>query len=232
MGDFDMEKFKRYAIYYAPEPGALADFAAAWLGWDPVLGVVVAHPDLPGLPCPVAQITEAPRKYGFHGTLKPPFRLSGPLEALIADLEAYGRTQAPVVLDGLRLSQIGRFLALTPTGDLAPLERLAGEVVSALDAHRAPAGEAELARRRAAGLTPRQEALLAKWGYPYVMEEFKFHLTLSGKLTKEEAVATKDALAPILAPLLPTPFVIRDLCLFGEADDGRFHLVHRYTLSG
>lgn len=227
-----MENFKRYAVYYAPEPGALANFAAAWLGWDPVLGVEVGHPDVPDLPFPVAQITETPRKYGFHGTLKPPFRLSGPLGALIADLEAFGRTHPPVVLDGLRLNQIGRFLALTPTGDLTSLERLAGNVVSALDAHRAPAGEAELARRRAAGLTSRQEVLLAEWGYPYVMEEFKFHLTLSGKLTEDEAAATKTALAPILAPLLPTPFVIRDLCLFGEADDGRFHLVHRYTLSG
>ncbi len=232
MRDFGVGDFKRYAVYYAPEPGALADFAAAWLGWDPVLGAEVAPPDLSGLTLPVAQITETPRKYGFHGTLKPPFRLTGPLEALITDLEAFGRTHAPVVLDGLRLNQIGRFLALTPTGDLTPLERLAGDVVSALDAHRAPASEAELARRRAAGLTPRQEALLAEWGYPYVMEEFKFHLTLSGKLTDDEAAATKAALAPVIAPLLPTPFVIRDLCLFGEAEDGRFHLIHRYTLSG
>ena len=82
------------------------------------------------------------------------------------------------------------------------------------------------------GLTERQSAYLDQWGYPYVMEEFKFHLTLSGQLSEDEAEATQAALAPILTPLLPSPFVISDLCLFGEAQNGRFHLIHRYTLSG
>ncbi|MGL6208804.1 MAG: DUF1045 domain-containing protein, partial [Paracoccaceae bacterium] len=66
----------RYAIYYAPETGDLADFTAAWLGWDPVLGQAVPHPQIEGRPHAVADLTATPRKYGFHGTIKPPFHLA------------------------------------------------------------------------------------------------------------------------------------------------------------
>ena len=227
-----MHDFSRYAIYYAPQPGPLAEFAAAWLGWDPARGALVPHPALPGLPRPVAEITEAPRKYGFHGTLKPPMRLTGSAEALQADLGALAARLAPVTLPGLALTRIGSFLALTPLGDATPLARLAAEVVEALDPHRAPPSDAELERRRRSRLSPAQEANLARWGYPYVMEEFKFHLTLTGKLAFGEAEQVAETLQPVLAPLLPQPFDICDLCLFGEAEDGRFHLVHRYALTG
>ena len=83
-----MPVFTRFAVYYAPEPGPLADFGAAWLGWDATAGSARAHPDIAGLPRPVAEITQTPRKYGFHGTVKPPFRLApgSTPEALAADL--------------------------------------------------------------------------------------------------------------------------------------------------
>ena len=57
-----MPRFARYAVYYTPEPGPLADFGAAWLGWDIATGAEVAHPDLPGLPRPVTELTATPRK--------------------------------------------------------------------------------------------------------------------------------------------------------------------------
>ncbi|MBE9635314.1 DUF1045 domain-containing protein [Salipiger mangrovisoli] len=227
-----MHDYSRYAIYVAPPPGPLAEFAAAWLGWDPARGAFVAHPPLPGLPRPIAEITETPRKYGFHGTLKPPMRLTGDIKALQADLAALAARLKPVTLSGLALTRIGSFLALTIEGDATPLARLAAEVVETLDPHRAPPSEAELERRRRARLSPAQEDNLARWGYPYVMAEFKFHLTLTGKLAFGEAEQVAEVLAPVLAPLLPQPFEVRDLCLFGEAEDGRFHLLHRYALTG
>ncbi|WP_434289044.1 DUF1045 domain-containing protein [Celeribacter sp. SCSIO 80788] len=227
-----MDEFKRYAVYYAPAPGPFAEFCAQWLGWDAFEGIELPHPALEGLPAPIREITEAPRKYGFHGTLKPPFRLTGTRAELMADLAGFAAAHKPIEMEGLALTRIGGFLALTPMGDLTPLEVLAGEIVATLDPHRAQPSETELARRRSAGLSERQNALLTQWGYPYVMEEFKFHLTLTGKLSIEEAETVKAALGPVLAPLLPTPFRIEDLCLFGEAEDGRFHLLHRYTLSG
>lgn len=229
-----MEKFKRYAVYYAPEPGPFAEFAAAWLGWDAESGCERSHPAVDGLPLSVADITATPRKYGFHGTVKPPFRLADGVTAagLASELQALASQLAPVTLEGLELSRLGRFLALTPRGDQTALAKLAAEVVERLDHYRRPPTEAELQKRRGAGLSDRQEANLMAWGYPYVMEEFRFHLTMSGKLSKSEAETVRDILEPVLAPLLPSPFLVCDLCLFGEADDGRFHLIHRYALSG
>ncbi len=227
-----MPEYTRFAVYYAPPPGPFADFCASWLGWDAGRGAPCAHPHIAGLPRPVAEITQTPRKYGFHGTIKPPFRPTGTRAALERDLAALAARLAPVQMPGLALSRLGAFLALTPTGDTGPLSRLAGECVRALDAHRAPPTPDEIARRRAARLSPSQEANLDRWGYPYVMEDFRFHLTLTGRLPPAQADATQNALAPVLRPLLPEPFRVDALCLFGESCDGRFHLLHRYALSG
>jgi putative phosphonate metabolism protein len=227
-------EFKRYAVYYTPPPGPLAEFGAAWLGWNAANGERPSPPDVPGLPLPRSEITETPRKYGLHATIKPPFRLAPGQtpEALESALAGLCAQQGPVALDGLEIAQLGRFLALVPQGDTARLGALAALAVESLDAFRAPPGEAELARRRAGGLSPAQDALLEKWGYPYVMEEFRFHITLTGKLPKAQAARVRDALAPHLAPLLPRPFVIDALSLVGEDDNGLFHLIHRYTLAG
>ena len=114
-----MDGFTRYALYYAPPPGPLADFGAAWLGWDPRGGRKVARTSLPGLPMPVARITKAPHRYGLHGTLKPPFRLAPGFDVseLHNAVEALASSLEPVLLDGLRPGRIDGFLALLPDGD-------------------------------------------------------------------------------------------------------------------
>jgi putative phosphonate metabolism protein len=224
-----MEKMKRYAVYYAPEPGRFAKAAAGWLGWDPALGQAVAQPDL-GVN--LAALTADPRKYGFHGTLKPPFRLRDGVtpDDLSAAVAALAGTLAPVRLEGLQLHALDGFLALTPTGDTAALEALAARVVTDLEPWRAGLTEAEVARRRPDRLTPRQRDLLAQFGYPYVLEQFRFHLTLSSHLTQ----VNRDSLMPLAAahftPHLPQPFLVSELCLFGEDGDGFFHILHRYPL--
>jgi hypothetical protein len=222
-----LRQFKRHAVYYAPEPGAFADAAAAWLGWDPVAGQSVAQPNLP---VDLSKLTEEPRKYGFHGTIKAPFRPAADPTTLSQALEDLARTLTPVRMPGLQLVFIDRFLALTPLGDLTPLLALAATVVQSLDPLRAPLTAAEIARRHPDRLTDRQRVLLDLYGYPYVMEQFQFHLTLSGPLT----TADQNALLPLarqhFTPCLPAPFVLRDLCLFGEAEDGRFHLLKRCKL--
>lgn len=81
-------------------------------------------------------------------------------------------------------------------------------------------------------MTPRQRELLSAWGYPFVMEEFRFHLTLSDNLPESEAAELAARLDPWLAPDLPRPFAIEDLCLFGEDAAGRFHLLERHALTG
>lgn len=221
--------YARYAIYYVPPDGPLAHFGAAWLGWDVIGGCEVLQPDLPGL----HDVTMTPRKYGFHGTLKPPFRAietatPEDLDKAAADLAA---SVAPATCEGLELTALGHFLALTPRGDVDRLRQLAEACVRALDSLRTPPTEAELARRRKAGLSARQEALLREWGYPYVFEEFRFHLTLSGRLPEDEMTHWEDTLRRNL-PKLPEPFLVDQIALCGEREDGRFELIQRYALSG
>ncbi len=224
-------KFDRYAIYYTPQ-GTLAEAGAAWLGWDVARGQTVAHPSVPGLD--VATLAETPRKYGLHATIKPPFVLAEGVMAddLQAAFKALCTQLAPVMLDGLTLSPMGRFLALTPEGDTTALNAMAAEVVRGLDPFRAPPAEADLARRRQASLTPAQEANLIQWGYPYVMDAFRFHITLTSKLPKADLPQITAALTPYITPHLPQPFILDSLTLVGQAKDGMFHEVHRATLSG
>ncbi len=226
--------FTRYAIYYTPAPGPLADFGAAWLGWDADAGRSVPHPQVPDLPAPVEEITATPRKYGLHATIKPPFRAAPDTspDEIEAALAGFCAGRGPVVLDGLDLAQLGRFLALRPRGSETALNAMAAEAVRGLDAFRAPLTDPEIARRRAAGLSPAQDALLLRYGYPFVMEEFRFHITLTGKLPKAQARQTAKALAPHLAPLLPAPFTIDGLSLMGEDEAGRFHVISRHAFTG
>lgn len=228
-----MEQMKRYAIYYAPPAGPWADWAAAWLGWDAGQGADARHPEVAGLPRDVAELTATPRKYGFHATLKPPFRLADgqSADALHQACAAMAAKTAPVTLDGLRLSRLGGFLALTPEGDVTALGALAARCVADLDSFRAPPTEAEIARRNPAALNAHQGALLDLWGYPWVMDQFRFHMTLTGDVPEAEAEAVRAVLAPIVAPLVPGPLVIDQVCLFGEDAGGRFHILHRYALS-
>ena len=225
-----MDKMTRYAVYYAPEEGGFAQAAAAWLGWDPATGRAVEQPDL-GLD--LAAMTADPRKYGFHGTIKPPFRLAqgARVDDLLAAMAQMAQTLPAVTMPGLHMLDIEGFLALIPQGDQTSLSDLAARVVADLDPLRAPLTEAEIARRRPDRLTPRQRDLLDLYGYPYVMEEFRFHLTLSNHLSPEDHAALLPLAKAHFAPHLPQPFRISALCLFGEAEDGRFHLLHRTALA-
>lgn len=220
--------YTRFAIYYMPPAGPLATFGAEWLGWDVITGSAASLPDVPGLD----DITMTPRKYGFHGTLKPPFRLvdGTDQEGLQQAVAKMAVDCAPAQCDGLALTGLGRFLALTPMGDSTEIARVAATCVEALDAFRAPPSDAELARRRQANLSARQDALLQRWGYPYVMEEFQFHLTLTGRLPADMLAQWTDTLRAHL-PALPTPFVMDEVALVGERQDGKFELIQRYTLA-
>ncbi|MBW4707198.1 DUF1045 domain-containing protein [Roseobacter sp. YSTF-M11] len=217
-------KFARYGIYYTPAPGAFADAGAAWLGWDVARGQAVGAPD--------DAITRRPRKYGFHGTIKPPFRLvPGTGEgALASELAQLCHRLEPVVLDGLTLSKIGSFLALTPVGDVRALATMAAEVVRGLDAFRAPPDPAELEKRRQSNLSPLQEKYLKDWGYPYVMDAFRFHMTLSGPLPAARRDAVLAQATKHFLDIPPRPFVIDSLTLVGEDEDGKFREISRYTL--
>lgn len=226
-----MQVFKRYAIYHAPPPDTpLGRFGADWLGWDLDAAAVPPARGFPALPLPRAEITAQPRRYGFHATLKAPFRLAPGTEpdALAETMAAVAAAHCALTVP-LRLVVIGRFLALVPVARAPSLERLAQDCVVAPDRFRAAPGEAELARRREPGLSPQEEAHLRRWGYPHVLDTYRFHLTLTGSLCAAEREQIREALDAMLGP---TPVLrLGDIGIFGERNDGFFQKVHRFRLN-
>lgn len=202
----------RYALYWAPG-GALGDAGADWLGWDLRRGRA-----LPGrIEAPTA------RRYGFHATLKPPFRLrEGTAEAeLLARARQVAAGLKPVSLGRLTLARLGSFMALVPE-TAAGIGSIADAFVEGLDGFRAPPSGAELARRRAGGLSERQDHLLACWGYPHVFDEFHPHLTLSGPDAPGDVEARAVA---HFRPFLDEDTRLDGVSLVGEGPDGLFRLI-------
>ena len=226
----------RYAIYWAPPKGSdLARFGAEWLGWDAEAGTHPPRSDPPGLPIPAAEITAAPRRYGFHATVKPPFRLAGGTDpaGLRAAFHDFAAGQAPFLAPPLALSGKHGFLALRFSAPAPGMAVLAAQAVEALDRFRAPPSAEELDRRRARPLPPEAEANLTRWGYPWVMGLFDFHLTLSGALPPDHLAAVSAALDAPTAPFRAAPLAVEELCLFGDPGGGApFRLLDRARLGG
>lgn len=130
------------------------------------------------------QVTQEPRRYGWHATLKAPFRLAEghDLDSVMAGVQTICRGRAPFELSPLRVTRMGNFLGLRPQPQPSALVQLAADCVRQLQPLAAPLGDSELTRRRRAGLTPEQDALLQAWGYPWVFQHFRFHLSLTGPL--------------------------------------------------
>lgn len=225
-----MNDFKRYGIYMVPD-GAFFAAGSAWLGWDSETGTRAPHPQVPDLPAPVDVLSATPRKYGFHGTIKPPFRLAEgqTRDGLERTLAGFCARQSPVVIPRLEVRRLGRFVAIAPATPVPDLAQLAADAVRTLDPFRAPPTQTELARRRKSSLNERQEQLLAQWGYPYVMDEFRFHITLTGPT--DQAEAAKRALVAHFDKLIPCPLHIDTLALMGEDESGMFHVIRRVSLT-
>lgn len=174
----------RYAIYFTPQPGSeLARFGAGILGYDPFDRKDVAHADLPGISAAeLVAVTEAPRRYGFHATLVAPFYLGGTEDDALEALARFCDLARPVAVGPLKVQAIKDFIALTPAVTSGSLDELARCCVEYFDPLRRTLGAEDFARRNNGNLSSRQRAYLERWGYPYVFEEFRFHMTLTGAL--------------------------------------------------
>ena len=212
----------RAAIYWAPEvTDPLHALGSAWLGRDAETAAPVTQPDLPG----IAELTADARGYGLHATLKPPFRLAQPYPALRDAVAALAARTRRFILPPLAVMDLKGFWALRETAPCPALHALADDCVAALDAFRAPPGEAELARRRRAGLTAAREAMLTRWGYPYVMAEWQFHITLTRRLTAEENAVILPAMLAHFGAMPAVPRRVTELCLFTQAAPGAPFLI-------
>ena len=194
----------RYAIYFAPAPDSpFWRFGSAWLGRDAGLGIPLQRPALSGDAftdwddAALETLTASPRNYGFHATLKPPFRLAEgqAVESLIQAAEGFARSQQVFDCPAVGVAPLGHFIAFRMMEPCQVMAGLAEACVKTFEPFRAPLNAAELEKRHAADLTPRQSALTAEWGYPYVFEEFRFHMTLTGAIAD---AAVRERLAASL----------------------------------
>jgi putative phosphonate metabolism protein len=217
---------RRYAIYYVPPAAsALWRLGSALLGYDSVTGREVPFPSHPWYVSPTVRAwTEEPRRYGFHGTLVAPFEPAiGVGLADVADaVRRLVRGRPPFLLPRLEVRAVRQFVALVSTAPCPALDALAGDLVGGLDRLRAPPSDADRARRLASPLTARQRELLDLWGYPYVLDEFSFHITLTTWLPAGEVERARQALDELHAPLAG-PVEVADVALLEQpARDQRF----------
>jgi hypothetical protein len=176
----------RAAIYAAPHPDdPLWAFGSTTLGYDAARGALVSRPPpLRLTPERWDELTAEPRRYGFHATLKAPFRLSAGigLKRLSEAISRFCEGRRAVAPFPLEVRAIGEFLALVPASAPEDLAPLAASVVTNFDGFRAGLSQAERERRLPAKLSARQAGYLERFGYPYVLEEFRFHMSLTGKV--------------------------------------------------
>ncbi|MGY1553159.1 DUF1045 domain-containing protein [Microbacterium sp. A588] len=212
----------RYAVYGVPglDPGAptvAVQLRAAVEDW------YAQHPE----------ITPDARRYGFHATLKAPFALADGVT--IADLEAavsaFAAGRHPVVLPAVQPLTIGSFRALVPTGDTAEVDALAQDIVRTFEPYRAPLTADDIARRRPERLTPRQREILDEVGYPFALDEFRVHLTLTDALDAAGAAGIDHAIAGHFAAFAGADIPLTALAVFIEPDRGApfgIHSIHPF----
>jgi putative phosphonate metabolism protein len=227
-----MASYPRYALYCAPAPGSALDrFGAEMLGYDAYHGSDLPFPE--GLPPDWRAVTQDPRKYGFHGTLKAPIALAeGKTEAaLVGACEAFADTPRQIPVMEPVIDSISGFIAMIPAKPSAELQQLAADVTRDFDSFRAPLTPQDRTRRNPERLTSRQVEYLDRWGYPYVMEEFRFHMTLTGRLE----AARREVVVPMLrerfAAIRLATLAVDRLALFRQDDAAsRFRIIAHWPL--
>jgi putative phosphonate metabolism protein len=221
----------RYAIHYAPGPDTLFHaLGSNWLGRDAWTGEAASQPAIGT----IADLTDEPRRYGFHATLKAPFQLARTKNR--KDLSDFAREfasrHAPVMLPRLRLAVLDGFLALIPDAETDRLHELAACCVMDFDGFRGPLHQEEIARRTRSGLNLRQNRLLLNWGYPHVLDQFRLHMTLTNKLEARDMGRLKAEAEMHFTPVIGVPLLLDAITIFSEATAGApFCAEERFTLT-
>jgi putative phosphonate metabolism protein len=215
---------ERFALYYAPSvTDPLWVRAAQWLGRD-AAGEAAMTAEIPGVDAARRmEVSESARRYGFHATLKAPMALAGNAtqDALTDALQDFALDVAQVEIGRLTVASIDGFVALVPEHESEALTALAADVVERFDRFRAPLAAAEREKRvRNGHLTPRQVELLDRFGYPYVLEEFRFHMTLTDRLVDADRAQMMAAARAWFAPTLDKSYMLECIAIFREPSPG------------
>ncbi len=226
----------RYAVYWSPRPEErLKQLADAWLGRDPDRDVRVSFPVVEGVtPERLMEITAFPRRYGFHATLKAPFALAPGMEAagLLGDAEAFAANQRPFHVR-LEVGAVDGYVALVLAEPARAMEELAAACVREFEAFRAPLTDEERRHRQPERLSERERGHLERWGYPWVFEDFRFHMTLAGPLEPDELPIVRRILGHAFGPLLAQPVRVDQIALFTQTHRiAPFRVVDRFPFRG
>ena len=230
-----MSDYPRYAIYYAAVSGSDLDrFGARLLGYDAFAGDDLPFPEDVTRAAPDwRELTADPRKYGFHATLQAPFSLAPDkteAELFVACSTFAAAPRAVPVIKPV-VGSISGFIAVIPVEPPRELIRLAADCVTAFDSFRAPLTETDRARRNPSRLTSAQREHLERWGYPYVMDDFRFHMTLTGRLGSERHEPVLAMLQARFAALGLATLAIDRIAVFRqERTDSRFRIVGEWEL--
>ena len=225
----------RFAIYLAAPPESpLERFGTTWLGRHHRTGETLEQPAVPGItPERLRALTASPRRYGFHGTLKAPFRLRDgrAATALHEAASAFAAARCTFTLPPLVIADLEGFLAFIPAEPAPPLDDLAADAVRAFEPFRAPLTAEERARRPLDRLSERQRQQLETYGYPYVFADFAFHMTLTERLPEAEKAILLPHLQTIGRPLETAPFTVDAIAIYEEPAPGAaFRMTGRFPL--
>jgi putative phosphonate metabolism protein len=231
-----MTGLSRYAIYFAAgSNSALSRFGAELLGYDAHTGNELPFPNDTLHAAPDwRDITADPRKYGFHGTLKAPMALApGKTEAeLLAACATFADEARTIPVIRPIVDSISGFIAVTPAEPVDALQELAADCVRAFDSFRPAMTAEDRGRRKPEKLSERQRDYLDRWGYPYVMEEFRFHMTLTGRLDAERRGPILEMLRARFAALGLNTLAIDRVALFRQGDaKARFRIIGEWALT-
>ncbi|WP_114010251.1 DUF1045 domain-containing protein [Cohaesibacter intestini] len=224
----------RYALFFAPpKDDPLTEAAAIWLGRDAFGGGDIDRPSLMDGQSREAfdAMTASPRRYGFHGTLKAPFELAPgtSIDQLVQALDTYAAGLKSFTLPMFEVGRLGPFFALRTERPSDDLKALASSLVRDFDPFRAPLDAHDIARRKPERLSDSQRDNLMTWGYPYIFDDFRFHMTLSDPISEELADRFEQAAKCHFEAVLTAPQSVSALSLFVEAERGApFKVLHQF----
>jgi putative phosphonate metabolism protein len=215
----------RFAVYFAPQPdNPWWQAGSQWLGRCAAGGALQPMPPINGISEEAfRQVTAAPRRYGWHATLKAPFTLAPESDAaqLRAALTTIAASSSAFDMPPLKVALLDDFLAIVPEPRSEAADAVAARCVMELQPLAAPLSATELQRRRQAPLSPTQDALLERWGYPFVFDEYQLHFSLTGSLkhmNSQQVHNLQEAAQVWFANLPPCNF--ESLALFTEPTRG------------
>ena len=233
-----MDQGPRYAIYFVPAADSnFYRYGSSILGYDCYTGKTLDFPEGSGdQAVNWSQITAQPRRYGFHASMKAPFHLSPSCTEpqLVNALQSFAGLGHAVHSFAPTVTMLDDFFAIVPLQADAALDVLAASCTTIFDAYRAPMSPQERARRIALGLSQSQIQNLDRWGYPYALSEFRFHMTLTGKIPMRRRMAIFAILLNGLHRLPVERQVALDrlALLRQDSSDASFRVISESNLTG